>query len=152
MKKCNCPECGKELIRLEPFEQGVYEFWCDDCNINISISDKKELKFEDITKLEATKLFKDLGYEPIELPCLPDQNLKIRYQLKLEDSIHDEKCIMMIFYNNNIEIDSYEYSFIGGYMTLSITPFLYPITKLLEELQIDIKQVYFNEVKGGNNG
>lgn len=42
MKKCNCPECGKELIRLEPFENGVYEFWCDDCNIDIVITKNNE--------------------------------------------------------------------------------------------------------------
>lgn len=32
MKHVNCPKCGKELIRLEPYETGVYEFWCDNCN------------------------------------------------------------------------------------------------------------------------
>jgi transposase-like protein len=42
MKKCNCPECGKELIRLEPFVNGVYEFWCDDCNIDIVIIKNNE--------------------------------------------------------------------------------------------------------------
>lgn len=39
MKKFNCPVCNKELIRLEPFENGVYEFYCDDCNIDIEIID-----------------------------------------------------------------------------------------------------------------
>lgn len=38
MKKNNCPVCNKELIRLEPFEKNVYEFWCDDCNIDIVIT------------------------------------------------------------------------------------------------------------------
>lgn len=47
MKKCNCPECGKELIRLEPFEKGVYEFWCDDCNIDIVITKNNEVESED---------------------------------------------------------------------------------------------------------
>ena len=36
-KRCNCPECGKELIRLEPYETNEFEFWCDDCNIDITI-------------------------------------------------------------------------------------------------------------------
>lgn len=38
-KKLNCPICGKELIRIEPFEDGLYEFWCDDCDIDIYISE-----------------------------------------------------------------------------------------------------------------
>lgn len=42
MKKCNCPECGKELIRLEPFEKGVCKFWCDDCKIDVVITKNKE--------------------------------------------------------------------------------------------------------------
>lgn len=42
MKKCNCPKCEKELIRLEPFEDGVYYFWCDDCKLNILITDKNK--------------------------------------------------------------------------------------------------------------
>lgn len=35
MKMCNCPLCWKQLIRLEPYEDGVYKFWCDDCNAEI---------------------------------------------------------------------------------------------------------------------
>ena len=31
-----------ELVRLEPFEKGVYEFWCDDCNIDITITKNDE--------------------------------------------------------------------------------------------------------------
>ncbi len=42
MKKMNCPKCGKELIRLEPYEEGVCEFWCDDCNIDITIEENEE--------------------------------------------------------------------------------------------------------------
>lgn len=42
MKNINCPKCGKELIRLEPYEEGVYEFWCDDCNIDITIEENEE--------------------------------------------------------------------------------------------------------------
>lgn len=45
MKKCNCPECGKELIRLEPFEPGVYEFWCNSCDIDINITKNKEVEY-----------------------------------------------------------------------------------------------------------
>ena len=38
MKKINCPVCNKELVRLEPFEENVYEFWCDDCDVDIVIT------------------------------------------------------------------------------------------------------------------
>lgn len=44
-KKLNCPVCNKELIRLEPLVKGRYEFFCDDCDIDISIDEsnfKKE--------------------------------------------------------------------------------------------------------------
>lgn len=46
MKKINCPKCGKELIRLEPYEEGVYEFWCDDCNIDITIEENFECPYD----------------------------------------------------------------------------------------------------------
>ena len=42
MKKINCPKCDKELIRLEPYEEGVYEFWCDICNIDITIEENED--------------------------------------------------------------------------------------------------------------
>lgn len=45
-KKLNCPVCKKELIRLEPLVKGRYEFYCDDCDIDISI-DECELMEED---------------------------------------------------------------------------------------------------------
>jgi hypothetical protein len=41
VKKINCPICNKELIRLEPFEKGIYEFWCDDCDTDIVITKNK---------------------------------------------------------------------------------------------------------------
>lgn len=44
MKKLNCPVCNKELIRLEPFTKGVFEFWCDDCNIDICIIKNNEIE------------------------------------------------------------------------------------------------------------
>ncbi len=42
MKKMNCQKCGKELIILEPYEEGVCEFWCDDCNLDITIEENEE--------------------------------------------------------------------------------------------------------------
>lgn len=39
MEHVNCPKCGKELIRLEPYETGIYEFWCDYCNLDIVVTD-----------------------------------------------------------------------------------------------------------------
>lgn len=32
-----CPACCKCLIRLEPFEEGVSDFWCDTCDIDIHV-------------------------------------------------------------------------------------------------------------------
>ena len=42
MNKYSCPICGKGLIRLEPFEEGIYEFWCDDCDTDIVITKNDE--------------------------------------------------------------------------------------------------------------
>ena len=36
MKKIKCPICGKELVALND-EFGYYEFWCDDCDIDITV-------------------------------------------------------------------------------------------------------------------
>ena len=47
MKKFNCPVCDMELIRLEPFEKGVYEFWCDTCNIDIVVTKNEEVEQHD---------------------------------------------------------------------------------------------------------
>lgn len=44
MKKLNCPKCDKELIRLEPFEPGLSEFWCDACDIDILVYENTEEK------------------------------------------------------------------------------------------------------------
>lgn len=38
-KKLTCPICRKELIRLEPFENRLYRFWCDDCDLDIEITE-----------------------------------------------------------------------------------------------------------------
>lgn len=46
MNKIDCPKCGKTLIRLAPFEEGLYEFWCDDCDIDIDITDNNETEKE----------------------------------------------------------------------------------------------------------
>ena len=43
MKTYNCPKCGKQLVRLEPYEKGVYEYWCDDCNTDIRIEAEEEM-------------------------------------------------------------------------------------------------------------
>ena len=42
MERINCPVCGKELVRLEPFEKGIYEYWCDNCNIDVAITNNNE--------------------------------------------------------------------------------------------------------------
>lgn len=53
MKKCLCPSCGKELVLLDTdrvydlWENyfttiEVNEFWCDDCDIEITLRFKEE--------------------------------------------------------------------------------------------------------------
>lgn len=32
-----CPKCGAELIRLEPYVEGIDKFWCHNCNIDITV-------------------------------------------------------------------------------------------------------------------
>lgn len=44
MKKMNCPKCGKELIRLEPYQPGLYLFLCDDCDLELTVWNKKETR------------------------------------------------------------------------------------------------------------
>lgn len=62
-KKSRCPKCRKELIRLEPYStKGISEFWCDDCNIKITIDDKnrdelnKELSPVDLLELNTMRM------------------------------------------------------------------------------------------------
>lgn len=45
-KQIICPNCGKTLIRLAPFENNIYEFWCDECNIDVTIVDNNEKENE----------------------------------------------------------------------------------------------------------
>ena len=42
IKKVRCPYCGKELIKLEPYEDNKAEFWCDDCEIEVTIKKSSE--------------------------------------------------------------------------------------------------------------
>lgn len=46
-KRHNCPVCGKELIRLEPYEEpnnGIqFNYWCDKCDIDIVITAPKTI-------------------------------------------------------------------------------------------------------------
>lgn len=48
MKKIKCPICGKELIRLNDITSDAvykyyFEFWCDECKIDIIIQTDKEI-------------------------------------------------------------------------------------------------------------
>lgn len=36
IEKMNCPHCGKTLICIDG-DDGVYCFWCDDCDIDITV-------------------------------------------------------------------------------------------------------------------
>ena len=54
-KKHNCPVCGKELIRLEPYEEtdeGIeFDYWCDECDIDITITAPKNI-FDELKEKE----------------------------------------------------------------------------------------------------
>lgn len=39
MKKINCPICWKELVNLNITSEKISEFWCDDCNIDITVEE-----------------------------------------------------------------------------------------------------------------
>lgn len=44
MKYFYCLCCGKQLIRLEaidPYSENTYDYWCDDCNIDIIVEDNE---------------------------------------------------------------------------------------------------------------
>lgn len=40
VKRIVCPSCGMELIRLEPYVNGRFDYTCLDCKIDISIVDE----------------------------------------------------------------------------------------------------------------
>lgn len=44
MKKIYCPSCGKELIKLNPDDKRKHDFWCDDCDIDITVKENKKTK------------------------------------------------------------------------------------------------------------
>lgn len=48
-KKFNCPICDKELINLS-LEENEFDFWCDDCNIDISVvvNEPYKISYEEI--------------------------------------------------------------------------------------------------------
>ncbi len=46
MKYAQCPKCKKQLIRLESYEKGIYTFWCDDCDIDIQITENDKIEKE----------------------------------------------------------------------------------------------------------
>lgn len=42
MRKFWCPQCGKELVNLNVDDESISDFWCDDCDIDISITENKK--------------------------------------------------------------------------------------------------------------
>ena len=41
-KKCNCPNCNKELINLNLMNTNILKFRCDDCDIEMTIKTSKK--------------------------------------------------------------------------------------------------------------
>lgn len=98
----------------------------------------KKLTLEDIVNLESTKLFKDLGYELWNDVMIYESKIVFSYDKK--DDYRKGINFVYNWDNNHIKFYTRDQSDIG--------PFMYPITKLLEELQIDIEQIYLKELKG----
>lgn len=46
-KTIECPSCHKPLIRLGLYQPGVYEFWCNDCDIDVVITTNENSKIMD---------------------------------------------------------------------------------------------------------
>lgn len=101
----------------------------------------KKLTLEDISNLEATKLFKDLGYELWKDSLVYKSKIIFSYDKK--DDYRQGINFIYNWDNNHINFYTRDNS--------TIAPLMYPIMKLIEELQIDIEQIYFNEVKGDND-
>ena len=39
LERINCPICGKDIIVLNN-DESYFEFWCDDCNVDIYIQEE----------------------------------------------------------------------------------------------------------------
>lgn len=106
----------------------------------------RELNFEYLSKLESTKLFKNLGYKLMPDIIYYESNILFKYELNTKDlyqitCTYDKNNNFMALYTNR-------YYITGGHGSVNMIPLMHPIMKLLEELQIDIEQVYFYKTKG----
>jgi hypothetical protein len=95
MKKCICPNCGKELVRLEPFEVGVYKFWCDDCNIDICIEKEEEEKM----KKYELKDYKKFCEEALIMPPFEDDEQIDEWFETHKVHIITNDCVMELDYD-----------------------------------------------------
>ena len=43
-KKCKCPKCGKWMPRIAPYEFGIYNFKCNNCNSEVIVKWGEENK------------------------------------------------------------------------------------------------------------
>lgn len=73
-----CLKCGKELIRLEPYKNNIHEFWCDDCDIDITVS---------FNKVKETKTMARTLQEVLDTDLSPD---------KMEDFTPNELAIFLV--------------------------------------------------------
>ena len=94
MKKCNCPECNKELIRLEPFEEGIYEFWCDSCDIDIVITKNTTTNDEEINYADDEELVGILGQ------LLDEQEDDVEMSEKVRQGIYNVYSTLCARINN----------------------------------------------------
>lgn len=96
----------------------------------------KIFTYENIKNTEANKLFEDLGYELVQ------DNREVSY--KKIDKIYTWASDEIIFFEwgEELEINVAHIELGRPRGSLNILPLIYPITKLCEELNIDIEKAY----------
>lgn len=105
----------------------------------------RPINFEYVYNLEGTKLLIDLGYS-VEL-VVNEKFSRISYNRELKCEIgrcNRDQIILKINSDNSIELNINEYDFCVVSSDANIISKMYPVYKLLEELNIDIKQFYNN--------
>lgn len=99
----------------------------------------KQISIEDILNLKSHKLFEDLGYNT--KVSATEQITRIEYSNYHNDKIRE--IIISVADRVIIEIDPVQ-RIIRPQYDINISELIYPIIKLMEELEVNIEQMYFN--------
>lgn len=116
VKEIRCPLCGKGLIPLEGYGDIEKElhFWCDDCNIDITIEDNYEdAKLTDYLNTIYDEFLKDIEYDEEDYAITvsfksSDETKKpiiVSFGCKIKDILHS---IRACYYLQNINCDEYK--------------------------------------------